>query len=33
MADSVLAVVPPAIFFVYLQRYLTEGFTTGAVKG
>ena len=33
MAASVLAVVPVAIFFVYLQRYLMEGLTTGAVKG
>jgi multiple sugar transport system permease protein len=33
MAASVLAVVPVAIFFVYLQRFLMEGLTTGAVKG
>jgi multiple sugar transport system permease protein len=33
MAASVLAVVPIAIFFVYLQRFLMEGLTTGAVKG
>ena len=33
MAASVLAVVPVAIFFVYLQRFLMEGLSTGAVKG
>ncbi len=32
MAASVL-VVPVAIFFVYLQRFLMEGLSTGAVKG
>jgi len=29
----VLAVVPVAVFFVYLQRFLVEGLSTGAVKG
>jgi multiple sugar transport system permease protein len=33
MAASVLAVVPVALFFTYLQRFLVEGLTTGAVKG
>jgi multiple sugar transport system permease protein len=33
MAASVLAVVPVAIFFVYLQRFLMESLTAGAVKG
>jgi ABC-type glycerol-3-phosphate transport system permease component len=33
MAASVLAVVPVALFFVYLQRFLVEGLSTGAVKG
>ena len=33
MAASVLAVVPVAAFFVYLQRFLVEGLATGAVKG
>jgi ABC-type spermidine/putrescine transport system permease subunit II len=33
MAASVLGVVPVAIFFVYLQRFLVEGLAAGAVKG
>ena len=33
MAASVLAVVPVALFFIYLQRFLVEGLSTGAVKG
>lgn len=33
MAASVLAVIPVALFFVYLQRFLVEGLSTGAVKG
>lgn len=32
-AASVLAVVPVAIGFVYLQRFLVEGLSAGAVKG
>lgn len=32
-AASVLTVVPVAIGFVYLQRYLVEGLAAGAVKG
>ena len=33
MAASVLAVVPVALGFVYLQRFLVEGLAAGAVKG
>ena len=33
MAASVLAVVPVAACFVYLQRFLIEGLASGAVKG
>ena len=33
MAASVLAVVPVALFFVNLQRFLIEGLSAGAVKG
>ncbi|MBP0583324.1 carbohydrate ABC transporter permease [Labrys sp. LIt4] len=33
MAASVLAVVPVALCFVYLQRFLVEGLAAGAVKG
>jgi multiple sugar transport system permease protein len=33
MAASVLAVVPIALGFVYLQRFLVEGLSAGAVKG
>jgi multiple sugar transport system permease protein len=33
MAASVLAVVPVALCFLYLQRFLIEGLAAGAVKG
>jgi ABC-type glycerol-3-phosphate transport system permease component len=33
MAASLLAVVPVALFFVNLQRFLIEGLSAGAVKG
>jgi ABC-type glycerol-3-phosphate transport system permease component len=33
MAGSVLAVLPPIIMFLLLQRWFTEGLTAGAVKG
>jgi multiple sugar transport system permease protein len=33
MAASVLAVLPVAIVFTWLQRFLVQGLTTGAVKG
>lgn len=33
MAASVLCVIPVVLIFVFLQRYLIEGMTAGAVKG
>jgi multiple sugar transport system permease protein len=33
MAASALAVIPVALCFVYLQRYLVQGLSAGAVKG
>ena len=33
MAASALAVIPVALGFVYLQRFLVEGLSAGAVKG
>jgi len=33
MAASALAVIPVALAFVYLQRFLVEGLSAGAVKG
>ena len=33
MAASVLAVVPIAVCFVYVQRFLAGGLSDGAVKG
>jgi multiple sugar transport system permease protein len=33
MAASTLALIPVAIFFGFIQRYLIRGLTTGAVKG
>jgi multiple sugar transport system permease protein len=33
MAASALAVIPVALCFVYLQRFLVEGLAAGAVKG
>ncbi|WP_458460655.1 carbohydrate ABC transporter permease [Paenibacillus sp.] len=33
MAASVLSVVPIVILFIFLQRFLVEGMTAGAVKG
>ena len=33
MAAGVLALVPSCLFFVFIQRYLVQGLTTGAVKG
>ncbi|QPM68143.1 carbohydrate ABC transporter permease [Atribacter laminatus] len=32
-AESVLAIIPVAILFVYLQKHLVAGLTAGAVKG
>jgi multiple sugar transport system permease protein len=33
MAAGVLALVPACLFFLFIQRYLVQGLTAGAVKG
>ncbi|PZX14358.1 carbohydrate ABC transporter membrane protein 2 (CUT1 family) [Palleronia aestuarii] len=33
MAAGVLALVPSCLFFAFIQRYLVQGLTSGAVKG
>ena len=33
MAASVLTTVPVVVLYTYLQRYMVEGLTAGAVKG
>ncbi len=33
MAAGVMALVPAALFFLFIQRYLVKGLTAGAVKG
>ncbi len=33
MASAVLASVPTVVLYVFLERYLVQGLTTGAVKG
>lgn len=33
MAAGVLALVPSCLFFIFIQRYLVKGLTSGAVKG
>ncbi len=33
MAAGVLALVPSCLFFLFIQRYLVQGLTSGAVKG
>jgi ABC-type glycerol-3-phosphate transport system permease component len=32
LADTLLAIIPPAVFFLALQREFTSGLATGAVK-
>jgi multiple sugar transport system permease protein len=33
MAAGVLALIPACVFFVFIQRYLVQGLTAGALKG
>ena len=33
MAAGVLALIPSCMFFIFIQRYLVQGLTSGAVKG
>jgi multiple sugar transport system permease protein len=33
MAAGVLALIPACLFFIFIQRYLVQGLTAGAVKG
>ena len=33
MAAGVLALIPACIFFAFIQRYLVQGLTAGALKG
>jgi len=33
MAGSVIITIPVTVFFVYLQKYLVQGLTMGAIKG
>jgi multiple sugar transport system permease protein len=33
MAASVLATIPTIVLYVFLERYLVQGLTAGAVKG
>ncbi|MAQ82217.1 carbohydrate ABC transporter permease [Psychromarinibacter halotolerans] len=33
MAAGVLALIPSCLFFLFIQRYLVQGLTSGAVKG
>jgi multiple sugar transport system permease protein len=32
-AAGVLALIPACIFFAFIQRYLVQGLTAGALKG
>jgi multiple sugar transport system permease protein len=33
MATSVIFALPVAVFFLFIQRYLVDGMTSGALKG
>ena len=33
MAAGVLALIPACLFFIFIQKYLVQGLTAGAVKG
>ena len=33
LAAGVLALIPSCLFFIFIQRYLVQGLTSGAVKG
>jgi multiple sugar transport system permease protein len=33
MAAAVLTTLPVVLLYIYLQRYMVEGLTAGAVKG
>jgi multiple sugar transport system permease protein len=33
MAAGILALLPVCLFFMYVQRYLVQGLTAGAMKG
>jgi multiple sugar transport system permease protein len=33
MAAGVMALIPAFLFFIFIQKYLVQGLTAGAVKG
>ena len=33
ISAAVLALIPAVLFFIFIQRYLVQGLTAGAVKG